>query len=113
MENYGVSLCMDTYYCEDSHKEHCLGTAPERIPPSVDSTHKATAEPPARSDGMPPGFTIHDAHYDWDTNMFALNFTGRVNIWNMDVSNIHTANGVCALAFTWSTSRSARTAALS
>ena len=57
-------------------------------------------EPESVQATEPPGFTIRDAQYDWDTNTLTLNFTGRVNIWNMDISKVSVADGVCAVSFT-------------
>jgi hypothetical protein len=54
---------------------------------------------PAHADGL--DFTVSGAQYDWDDNTLTLNFTGRLNIFNMDVSQISITDGVCALAFTW------------
>lgn len=61
----------------------------------------ALAALPAPTYAESADFTISDAQYVWDDNTLILNFTGRVNIWNMDVSNISITDGVCALAFTW------------
>ena len=57
-------------------------------------------EPESVRTTEPPGFAIRDAQYDWDTNTLTLNFTGRVNIWNMDISKVSVADGVCAVSFT-------------
>ena len=46
-------------------------------------------------------FAVDSAQYDWDDNTLMLNFTGRVNIWNIDVSQVGITDGVCAIAFTW------------
>ncbi len=61
----------------------------------------ALAAPLAPAYAESPDFTVSDAQYVWDDNTLMLNFTGRVNIWNMDVSNISITDGLCALAFTW------------
>ena len=55
---------------------------------------------PALAYAESPDFTVSDAEYDWDDNTLILNFTGRLNIFDMDMSNISITDGACALAFT-------------
>ena len=92
-ERYGVPLGADPIYCVRSHNTHCLEVdsvvydpAPQPTQPQVDTS-------------IPDGFTVFGATYHWGNGTLALQFTGRVDIFSMDISGISITDGRCALAF--------------